>query len=150
MTRESDNKTRQLYRKKYPYCRTLESIKQRCTNPNCERYPRYGGRGIKCLITKEEIKELWFRDKAYLMEKPSIDREDNDGNYTFDNCQYMEFAENTVKDRNKRVGQFDISGILIKEWDSIKSAKECLHVNNISNTICGRQKTSGGFKWKLL
>jgi hypothetical protein len=63
-----------------PYKYILKSIKFRCENPNCERYKNYGGRGIKCLITKEEIKELWYRDKAYEMKKPSIDRIENNGN----------------------------------------------------------------------
>lgn len=29
----------------------LERIKQRCRDKNSPAYPRYGGRGIKCLIT---------------------------------------------------------------------------------------------------
>ena len=54
--------------------RILTSIKYRCYNSKNPAYLRYGGRGIKCLITEPELKELWFRDKAYNMKKPSIDR----------------------------------------------------------------------------
>jgi hypothetical protein len=42
------------------------------------------------LITEEELKELWFRNKAYLMKQPTIDRKDNNKNYTFENCQFLE------------------------------------------------------------
>ena len=63
-----------------PWKSGYKSAKQRCDNPNCKDYKYYGGRGIKFLITEEELKKLWFRDKAWLLNRPSIDREENDGN----------------------------------------------------------------------
>jgi len=88
------------HRKKYPWKHTLKYIKSRCNNPKMTNYESYGGRGIKCLITAGELKKLWFRDKAYLMEKPSIDRKENDDNYTYENCEYIEISDNVAK-RNK-------------------------------------------------
>jgi hypothetical protein len=87
--------------KKCPWKNTLKNIMARCTHENEKSYKDYGGRGIKCLITEDELKELWFRDKACEMEWPSFNRKNNDGNYTFDNCEYTEFGKN-VADRNKR------------------------------------------------
>ena len=72
------------------------------TNKNRKDYKEYGGRGIKCLITEEELKELWFRDKAYLMTKPSIDREDNNGHYEFLNCSFIELSKNIAKGNKER------------------------------------------------
>ncbi len=80
-----------------PWLHTWTDMQQRCTNPNKKSYHRYGGRGIKALITKEELRELWFRDKAYLMDQPSIDRIDNSGHYTFANCRYVERRVNSTK-----------------------------------------------------
>ena len=80
-----------------PWAVTFKSIKQRCNNPNNAHYKNYGGRGIKCLITADELKQLWIRDNASLQKKPSIDRIDNDGNYEFVNCQYIEMTENLKK-----------------------------------------------------
>lgn len=62
-------------------------------------YSRYGGRGIKFAITLEEVNELWRRDTADKMRKPSIDRKDVNGDYTFMNCQFIEWAENLIKDQ---------------------------------------------------
>ncbi len=62
---------------------------------------RYFKRGIKNLITKEEVKYLWFRDKAWLLKKPSIDRIDPYGNYTLANCRFIELSENCRRKRAK-------------------------------------------------
>lgn len=70
------------HHKNFPWKWVLRDIKQRCENPNHKFYKNYGGRGIQALITLDEIKYLWFRDKAYLLDKPSIDREENDGHYS--------------------------------------------------------------------
>jgi len=88
-------------KKKYlemnPWIKTYKYIRTRCNNKNTNGYKNYGGRGIKCLITKEELKNIWVRDKAYLLQQPSIDRMDNDGHYKYSNCQYIEFEENKKK-----------------------------------------------------
>ena len=79
------------------WVRTFYAIRQRCNNPNYYGYHRYGGRGIQCHITKDELMILWFRYGADKMNNPSIDRINNDGDYTFENCQYIENRENPKK-----------------------------------------------------
>jgi len=100
--RESEKKYYYNRKKLYPWINTYYAARQRCTDPNCQFYKRYGGRGIKCLITKEELKRLWFRDKAWLLKIPSIDRKDNNDNYTFENCRYIEMGANTAKANRER------------------------------------------------
>lgn len=101
----------QTYYKKYPWSRTFFKIRDRVNNKNYAHFKNYGGRGIKCLMSMEDIKSLWFRDKAYLMKKPSIDRIDNNGNYELSNCQFIEVAENTRKAQT-----------IIDEFTNIKSS----------------------------
>jgi hypothetical protein len=136
---------------KNPWKRTLRNAKQRCTSQNVDNYERYGGRGIKCLITEDEIKELWFRDKAYNMKKPSIDRKDNDENYTFDNCRFIEFGENAAKDKLRPILQFTRDNKFIKEWDSAAEIERCLNFahNNISVCCTGKRQQAYGFNWKF-
>jgi len=76
--------------------------RKRCTNVKRNSYKNYGGRGIKFLLIRKEVRALWFRDKAYLMKHPSIDRRDNDGDYIYSNCRFIEFSENV---RRARVGK---------------------------------------------
>ena len=135
------------YRTTYPWLRTLNNINSRCTNPNVRSYTDYGKRGIKCLITAEELKDLWFRDRAFEMKKPSIDRKDNDGNYTFDNCKFMEKDDNTNKDRKRPVLQFTLEGIFVKEWPSIWQVKQELNFS-IDRCLKGERKKANGFIWK--
>ena len=52
-------------------------------------------RHIRNLITVGQLETLWERDKAWRLKKPSIDRIDSAGDYTFENCRYIEHAENS-------------------------------------------------------
>lgn len=86
--------------KNCPWVIKYHSCKNRCQNKNNTRYKRYGGRGIKFLLTQEDIKKVWFRDNASKMKSPSIDRINNNGHYEPKNIRFVEFAENS----RKRIG----------------------------------------------
>jgi len=142
-------------RKNFPWKNTLHYIKQRCNNPNNNRYYCYGGRGIKCLITEEELKKLWYRDKAFEMNKPSIDRINNDGDYTFENCRFIELSENirkmAKKVNSKSVLQYDLDGNFIREWESMASIERQLNYSHqsISKACNSINNIFKNFKWVL-
>ena len=75
-----------------PTYASWDNMIQRCTNPKKERYKNYGGRGIK-------ICEEWFTFKNFLTDmgpRPSgktLDRKNNSGNYTKNNCRWATSAE---------------------------------------------------------
>jgi len=144
------NFLRKEYRKKYPWKVVFNHIKQRCNNPNDKRYKDWGGRGIKCLITAEELKELWFRDKAWLLQKPSIDRKNNNGDYIFENCKFIEMSINTIKDRYKPINQYDLEGNFIRSWKGAVEIENLLGFanQNISKVCLGKRKTANRFIWR--
>lgn len=80
-------------RKDCPWVLTYISARSRCAKYGC--YYKYG---IKFFMTVDDFKFLWFRDKAYLMNKPSVDRIDSKKDYTLDNCRYLEFYENISRE----------------------------------------------------
>ncbi len=80
-----------------PWYWTWTGARQRCTNPKHPSYHRYGGRGILFQLSEDETRALWERDGAATMERPSIDRIDNDGNYTSENCRFIELVDNSRK-----------------------------------------------------
>lgn len=86
---------------RFPWYRTYKDAKQRCLDKNHKNYKYYGKKGVKFFITLQEIKALWFRDKAYKMKVPSIDRIDTYGNYVLENCRFIELSENCKRPKRK-------------------------------------------------
>jgi len=82
---------------KYPWRSSFLNAKNRCNNKNGQNYNTYGQRGIKFLLTFKEVEIMWNRDKAFSMSRPSLDRINNDGNYEFSNCRFIEMSENATK-----------------------------------------------------
>ncbi len=76
---------------------TLTDIKTRCSNPNHRSYPNYGGRGIRCYLSLDDLQFLWRRDRAADLNWPTVDRIDNDGHYVLTNCHFIELSENVRK-----------------------------------------------------
>jgi hypothetical protein len=89
-TRLYANRNRRI--KTIPWVRTFYTIASRCGG-----HEYYKKKGIKAMIKISELKTLWFRDKGYLLKYPSIDRIDRNGNYTFENCQYIELRDNLAR-----------------------------------------------------
>lgn len=85
-----------------PWFRSFTKAKQRCEDPNNNRYYCYGAKGIKFLLTLDEVKELWFRDRAYEMDRPTLDREDSKSHYEISNCKFMELKHNVAKGNRER------------------------------------------------
>ena len=79
-----------------PWLKTLDAI-----NNRCNRKGHYLEKNIKNYLTKENLEYLWFRDKAYLMDKPSIDRIDGRKDYTLKNCRYIEYIDNLKRPKVK-------------------------------------------------
>lgn len=69
----------------------FEGIYQRCNNANNTSFYNYGGRGIKCLFSREE-----FVTKFYKLDLKDlqVDRINNDGPYSFDNIRWVTNYDN--------------------------------------------------------
>lgn len=81
--------------------KTWTGMVQRCTNPNHVAYHRYGGRGV--VVCDEWSKFIPFMEWAQAngFEKGlEIDRMDNNGNYTPDNCRFVTGKANIRNRRN--------------------------------------------------
>ena len=77
-----------------------QGMKGRCYNPHDPRYDRWGGRGISvCDEWRDSFESFyeWAMAHGY-SDELTIDRIDNDGNYTPDNCRW---ASQKQQSRNR-------------------------------------------------
>ena len=93
-------------------------IKERCYNPNSKAYKRYGGRGIKMCdewLNDYELFEKWALSHGY-EQHLAIDRINNDGNYSPDNCRFVTPKENNQNRRTTRF--YTINGVTknLQQW----------------------------------
>jgi hypothetical protein len=97
------NKWRELN----PWYNLLRYARERCSRRDHDAYHYYGGRGVKCLLTVKEMRQLWERDKGWKLKRPSLERKDSKGDYTFENCEVIELEENleraVVQKRKERL-----------------------------------------------
>lgn len=82
-----------------PYYQVWRSMIERCRNPRFHQWMDYGGRGIKVCARWQSYK-AWAADMG---ERPTgyvLDRINNDGDYSPENCQW---ASRKQSQRNRRV-----------------------------------------------
>lgn len=84
--------------KGYPTARRWRNLHPWLSHYNIARHRCLHGRYVKYNrifnMTLKDFEYLWFRDKAASMDKPSIDRINNDKGYFLNNCRFIELSEN--------------------------------------------------------
>lgn len=86
----------------------LRGMKERCSNPNHVGWANYGGRGITVCeewatpITGWKPFYTWSLNNGYAPEL-TIDRIDNDGNYSPSNCRWATTKQQALNRSNNRL-----------------------------------------------
>lgn len=75
------------------------TMRQRCNNPKCRRYPLYGGRGIRVCERWDSFVNFLADMLPTYMPGLSLDRKDNDGNYEPSHCKWSNQVEQTNNTR---------------------------------------------------
>jgi hypothetical protein len=94
----------------------------RCYNPNVPEYIRYGGRNIE--VCKEWHDFVNFlRDMGERPEGLTIERIDNDKNYSPDNCKWATYEEQANNRRSTHKIEFEDKNLCLREWSKITGIK---------------------------
>lgn len=132
-------------------------MKGRCLNPKAKGYKNYGGRGIKICEKWIEF-EGFYEDMGPTYEKGlKLDRRDNNGDYTKENCQWVTHKQNCNNTRGNRTVEWrgltrtiaewsDATGL---EWQTIAGRIEAeWPLDDVFTKPLGRGRTRGTIKYK--
>lgn len=99
------------------------NMRQRCRNKNNPKYERYGGRGISISPEWETIEgfAMWAKSSGW-KKGMTLDRIDNDGDYTPENCRWVSNSENSRKKSTTKISYDDAQAIRSRISDG-----ECEH-----------------------
>lgn len=95
---------------------TWSRMWSRCINPIVDRYPRYGGRGIKVCDRWKKF-ELFYEDMGPIPSPShSIGRIDNDGNYEPSNCRWETPEQQCSNTSVTRIVEWKSEKKTIRQW----------------------------------
>jgi hypothetical protein len=97
---------------------TWADMRTRCNNPRHRSYPSYGGRGIKVCERWDDY-ELFLKDMGLKPDGLTLERLDNNGNYSPENCKWATYREQSINTRRNRY--FEIDGVKLPMVDYAKA-----------------------------
>jgi len=89
---------------------------ERCSSPKAVHYSRYGGRGIKICVRWSSFKNFLKDMGAKPTAKHWIERINNDGNYTPNNCRWATRAEQGQNQSTNHKLSYMEQTLTIAEW----------------------------------
>ena len=90
----------------------------RCYDPLNRKYKDYGGRGIK-VCDRWICRRLFIEDMGDRPEGKTLNRIDNDGPYSPDNCEWATYQEQAMNRRNNRKLSFNGETKCLSEWSRV-------------------------------
>lgn len=87
----------------------------RCYDPEHPKYPSYGGRGIK-VCDRWICRRLFIEDMGERPKDKTLNRIDNDGNYSPENCEWATYLEQAHNRRDNRNITYNGETRCLSDW----------------------------------
>lgn len=100
------------------------SMKERCHNPNHDAYNRYGGRGITVCLRWQKFENFLSDNASLFREGLSLDRKNNNGNYSPRNCEWVTKTAQSNNRHNNLFFSFSGSRLTCAQWARKLGVKE--------------------------
>lgn len=103
----------------HPLYAVWSGMKQRCNNPNSSAYKNYGGRGIKiCSEWQDNFVAFfdWSMNIGGYQEGLTLDRIDNNKDYSPENCRFVSMKVQNNNRRDNRLITFEGQTKTLAEW----------------------------------
>lgn len=99
--------------------KVYQGMIQRCQNANDQNYYNYGGRGIRVCESWLESFEFFYKDMGEPpTDKHQIDRIDNNGDYSPENCRWVTPKENTRNRRTCKIIEYNGQKKCLTDWST--------------------------------
>lgn len=96
-----------------------QNMKSRCDNPLDKSYKYYGGRGIIICERWRDSFENFYNDLGEMPQGHTLDRIDNDGPYSPENCRWATIDEQGYNKRSNRLITFNGETKALTQWAKI-------------------------------
>lgn len=107
-----------------------QSMMNRCTNQYAEKYPDYGGRGIR-VCERWNLFENFLQDMGVAPEGLSLERKDNSKGYGPDNCKWATCSEQSRNRRSNHLITYKGQTLTLMGW----SEKLGMKFNTLSSRL---------------
>ncbi len=91
-------------------------MKKRCTDPRSVNFEWYGGRGVAVCESWSNSFDEFYRDMGECPPNCSLDRIDNDGPYSPENCRWVSHREQLGNKSNNRFITHNGDTHTVAEW----------------------------------
>lgn len=102
-----------------PTWNTYRRMMERCYYPRKDSYPKYGGRGIAVCSRWRESFENFFADMGTRPDDCTLDRIDNDGPYSPENCRWATSIEQMNNRTNNVFVTYEGKTLTATQWSRI-------------------------------
>ena len=117
----------------HPLRSVYQGMKQRCLNPKAPEYENYGSRGIAVRPCWQESFVNFLADMGERPPQTTLERIDNDGPYSPDNCRWATIKEQCNNTRQNRILEYDGKRLTLTAWAELLNIKP--------NTLRSRLRT---------